>query len=656
MKMFLILFFAAALWLQDDLRIWTDTTGKFQLEAALVSSDGDKVTLRKVDGEVIVVEISRLSTDSQKFLKRAADFAKEYKRKEVELVFADSIVNFYKQLLETSLTDDQKAFIKSRITDLEVHAKYKSALIEGEFLTPDEINARRIRCDALVDQWESLVKASFVNRKGLDTRSDTFKQAQKAITEAQKIKPFIRPDFELGLINVLFTRDFDAAEKHFSECVKRARKYEPLFANPTDKLNFSRALGNLALLKIRENRADEAADLWEEFLAIDGATPEFRYNVNRALQANAQGNVRLPSSVIETFAVWNSQVDSRYADRSLGWLYMPYVSGGNHQPDRSRPKPSESREEGFVRLSSGTGFIIAPRLVLTNRHVVEDDAGIAYDRFRLNWDPEIGKKSSYGELIATSKYNDLALISFPDSTLAGIPIRSDAKTGEEILIIGYPRTDILGHAITITKGLISKVPTTDHPRIITDAIANPGNSGGPIVDEYGNAIGVLTWITQGLDQNLSMGESGAAAIDFVRQHRPDYDPKLLKSPRKASEIAEEYKQLVVRIETFVTVNRSGVLADVSPRKSKPNDADRQTLHTGHADTACLRCSGSGTAKCPNSSCVRGRVTKTSLIQEPIPNAPGRFKTTAVQYKENCPGCNGNGKVRCSGCGGDGEEK
>ncbi len=471
------------------------------------------------------------------------------------------------------------------------------------------------------------------------------------------MEPFVRPDFELGLLNVLFTRDFDAAEKHFSECVKRFRKYEPLFVHPIDRLNFSRALGNLALLKIRKNRAEDAAKLWTEFLSLVGATPtpEFSYNVNRVLEANAQGNVRLPPSVIETFAAWNATADSRYANRSLGWLYMPYVSGDIGPSANAPGKPSGDREAGLIHFGSGTGFIIAPGLLLTNRHVVEDVTGKAGDRFRLNWDPSIGKTPVYGELIARSGHNDLALISFPDSTFSGIPIRSNVKTGEEILIIGYPRTDVLGNSITITKGLISKVPTDDQPTIITDAIANPGNSGGPIIDEYGNAIGVLTWITKTLDQNLSMGEPGEAAIDFVREHRPDYDPKPLANPLKTAEILEEYKPLILRIETLITENRRGELADAIAKKNKDPKADQRQLYTGHADKACLGCSGSGTAKCPNGPCVRGQITKTTVRSDPIRNFPGKFMTTPVQYKENCPRCSGNGKVPCSACGGDGEE-
>lgn len=655
MKMFCILLFVAALWLQDDLRTWTDSTGKFRVDAALISSDGEKVTLRKADGEVIVVEISRLSEESQTFLKHAAGFQKEFKQKESELVLAESIVNFYKQVLETSPPKDQKAFIESRLSELELHAKNKSALIDGQFLTPDEINTRRVRCDALVDQWKVLVLANLDNRKGIDVRSDTFKQAQKAILEAQKIEPFIRPDFELGLINVLFTRDFDAAEKHFSECVKRARKYEPLFAQSIDKLNFSRALGNLALLKIRKDRAKEAAELWTEVLVLSGATPEFDYNVSRVLNANGRGDVDLPKSVIGTFAEWSAKGDSPYAGLSLGWLYMPYIPGDNRRSENAPPKSSENIEAGLIRFSSGTGFIIAPGLLLTNRHVVEDETGIAFDRFRLNWDPSTGKEPAYGKLIARSEDNDLALISFPDSSLACIPIRSDVKTGEDILVVGFPATDILGSSINVTKGVISKIPSEDNPFIVTDALTNAGNSGGPIIDEFGNAVGVHALSRIDLIKPVPMGEPGAAAIDFVRQHRSDYDPKPLANSRKTAEITEAYKPMIVCIETFVTKNRLGVLADANAKKNKDANADQRQLYTGHADNACLRCSGSGTAKCPNNQCVRGQLTKTVLRHDPIPNAPGRFHTTTVQYKENCPVCSGNGRVRCAGCGGDGED-
>ena len=60
-----------------------------------MSSDGSKVTLRKANGEVIVVEVSRLSTASQNFLKRAAEFVKDYNK-------------FYQELSILKETDEEK--------------------------------------------------------------------------------------------------------------------------------------------------------------------------------------------------------------------------------------------------------------------------------------------------------------------------------------------------------------------------------------------------------------------------------------------------------------------------------------------------------------------------------------------------------------------
>jgi hypothetical protein len=657
MKTFCFLFLVVAShWLQDDLQTWTDSSGKFQVEASLISIDGDQVSLRKADGQIIVLDISRLSAESQKRLKKETVSDKDYKRKESQLVYAEDIESFYQQQLAgNTLTDSQRGFIENRLREIKPHVQNKSVLIEGQFISLDELKKRLLTSNSLVDQWESLIKASFAGRNNFNIQSNTFKEAGKIIREAQKIEPFIRADFQLGIFNVLVTRDFDAAEKHFSKCVERVRKYRPLFTQTLDQLNFSHALGNLALLKVRKNRGKEAADLWTEVLAIAGPTPEFNYNVNRVLQASGAGYINLPSSVIGTFAQWSASGNSDYADRSHGWLYLPYIPSHEYRPKANQPQPSKDNAAGFICCGSGTGFVIAPGLVLTNKHVVETEMGVAFDRFLLNWDPDIGKKPVYADLIARSDHHDLALLSFPDSGLAGIPIRIDPKTGEDIVVIGFPETELLGNSINITKGVISKIPAQDNPMIVTDALTNPGNSGGPIIDEFGNAVGVHTLSLTSLKKPVPMGESGQAAIDFVREHRPDFDPKPLTISRKPVEIVDEYKPMIFRIDVFFSETRLGEFMDEIAGNNKNSKSNDRSLFTTLADKACFRCSGSGTARCPNKVCIKGLVTKYVIRKDPVPNMPGRFLTTRVPIPENCPVCSGNGRVACPTCGGKGEE-
>jgi hypothetical protein len=53
-------------------RTWTDASGEFKVEAVLVKVDEDSVTLRRKDGKVITIPVSRLSKDDQELLKDAA--------------------------------------------------------------------------------------------------------------------------------------------------------------------------------------------------------------------------------------------------------------------------------------------------------------------------------------------------------------------------------------------------------------------------------------------------------------------------------------------------------------------------------------------------------------------------------------------------------
>lgn len=655
---FCILFLFTVSFFQDDLQTWTDSSGKFQVDAALISFDGEKVRLRKADGEIIDVEISRLSTASQELLEKAARFEKDCQQKETELVFAENIKSYYEQELEKGYTKSQKAFIRDRIEELEPHAKNNAVLVEGQFLTPDELKKRRIRCDALVDQWEALIAASINNR------SDTFKQAQKIIREAQKIEPFTRADFQLGLANVFVTKDFDAAERHFSKCVERARQYKPLYGEQIDRINFSHALGNLALLKIRENRAKDAAKLWIEAQDISGSTPEIAYNVSRVLKANGQGYVDLPKSIIGTFSEWSALHDSPDADRSLGWLYMPYLVRPKNQPEDRRTEISKD-DEVYICVGSGTGFIIAPGLLLTNRHVVATDEGNGdlYDHYRLNFTPGTGIESVTGDVIARSKNHDLALVSFNSPALKfdGIPlIGRNVESGEKITIFGYPMPDKFGDEIKYSVGQVIMRSSADQPNeIVTSANTKSGNSGGPIIDEYGNAIGVhaaggFKSHAKGLNQMVTFGEPGVAALEFVRKYRSDFVSKPLVKSRMPEKLVEDYESLVVRIEIFYAANRLGQLAAEIAQKNNESNRDNRATYTGLADKTCFKCSGRGTVNCPIRLCKKGKITKQKTVLEQVPNSKFVQKRI-VRYYEKCPTCRGAGKVRCRACGGDGEE-
>ena len=132
----------------------------------------------------------------------------------------------------------------------------------------------------------------------------------------------------------------------------------------------------------------------------------------------------------------------------------------------------------------GTGFVLTSAgLVVTNKHVM---AGSSTARLRF---------TSGQEYTATvTKVHPTLDLAYLTISPAGIfqPIQAgdsnQARVGEQVVIIGFPIGATLGAEPTVSMGIIS---ANRDGMLQTDAPLNPGNSGGPMLDAYGNVIGVI---------------------------------------------------------------------------------------------------------------------------------------------------------------------
>ncbi len=146
-----------------------------------------------------------------------------------------------------------------------------------------------------------------------------------------------------------------------------------------------------------------------------------------------------------------------------------------------------------VKEGHGSGFkISSDGYLLTNFHVVansKDDITI------LTKD----NKEYKATLIRQSENLDLALLKVDanfDSHFT-LPAAKSYKTGDDIFIIGTPKTIELGQ--TLSKGIISGDRENEGVKLIqTDASVNGGNSGGPMIDKNGKLIGVVNAKLSGL--------------------------------------------------------------------------------------------------------------------------------------------------------------
>ena len=162
----------------------------------------------------------------------------------------------------------------------------------------------------------------------------------------------------------------------------------------------------------------------------------------------------------------------------------------------------------FPSRGQGSGIVVsADGYILTNRHVIED-SNLVY--------VHLADQSRYtAEIIGVDKATDLALIKIDKENL--IPIqwapRDAVQVGTMVWAMGSP----FGLEQSITLGIVSathrtaKVGTLYQDFLQTDAAVNPGNSGGPLVNENGLLIGVNTAIVGDAYQGISFAVPGYVA-------------------------------------------------------------------------------------------------------------------------------------------------
>jgi S1-C subfamily serine protease len=155
--------------------------------------------------------------------------------------------------------------------------------------------------------------------------------------------------------------------------------------------------------------------------------------------------------------------------------------------------------------ASGSGFFVAPGVMLTNKHVVQAGSPL---RIRFS----DGTVSS-AAIIRSARDADLALVQVeappPNQPTVVFGGAQDVQIGEDVLAIGTPLG--LLHT-TVTRGIVSALRTIGGVMYVqTDAAINPGNSGGPLIDMRGRVIGVTT-------MKMTAAESlgFAIAIDHAR--------------------------------------------------------------------------------------------------------------------------------------------
>lgn len=180
-------------------------------------------------------------------------------------------------------------------------------------------------------------------------------------------------------------------------------------------------------------------------------------------------------------------------------LYGDSALAGEDLYEKVIPSVVEIQVSNATSSAAASGFVVSGKgLVLTNAHAVLDETGKLFDNIYVR----VGERyhNAYplalGEPRANQDYDtvDLCLLYVQDLEN---PVAVEfgnvniLRNGQRVYLVG----NSLGEGTCITSGIISDkdrhVGSLSYPYIMTDAAANPGNSGGPLFNEIGELIAVL---------------------------------------------------------------------------------------------------------------------------------------------------------------------
>lgn len=166
-------------------------------------------------------------------------------------------------------------------------------------------------------------------------------------------------------------------------------------------------------------------------------------------------------------------------------------------------------------LGHGTGFFVTnDGFLVTNFHVVREATEV-----RVN----TGKGIKVAKVVNTSPQHDLALLKVEGDEFEALPIASSSDTalGSTVATVGFPNYMLMGLSPKLAKGEIGSLAgiKDDATYFQISVPVQPGNSGGALVNESGNVVGI---VSAKLDAAHALVTSGALPENVNYAVKSDY--------------------------------------------------------------------------------------------------------------------------------------
>jgi S1-C subfamily serine protease len=218
----------------------------------------------------------------------------------------------------------------------------------------------------------------------------------------------------------------------------------------------------------------------------------------------------------------------------------------------ARPAPVPSAPpKAESRASSGTGFFVTSEgHVVTNSHVVGGCSTI--DVKQANGTTVLAR------VLAQDSTNDLALLKVGHQPSQVASLRIGIRLGEPVAAFGFPLSSVLASSGNFTLGNVTALAgigdDTRHLQI--SAPVQPGNSGGPLLDETGSVVGVVTSklnalrtvaATGDVPQNVNFAIKTSVLATFLESNRIEVSLGTKAAKLSSPDLADQANSISVLV-------------------------------------------------------------------------------------------------------------
>jgi hypothetical protein len=225
------------------------------------------------------------------------------------------------------------------------------------------------------------------------------------------------------------------------------------------------------------------------------------------------------------------------------------VSAPQSPAPSSSAAPSVARPDDGV-TDVGTAFFVSKNTLLTNAHVVKGCTQVTTALHGIE---------HKGTVIAKDASNDLALIRTDMSSDDVVHLRDGARLGEDVSVFGFPLSGLLASSGNFTRGSITAAAgLRDDTRYFQiSAPVQPGNSGGPLLDRYGNVVGIVVaklnaltvaTLTDDIAQNVNFAIKASIAESFLRANDVQFLADTVHEKLTPEDIAAKAQSFSVEVE------------------------------------------------------------------------------------------------------------